>query len=35
MPPGEPIPASELAAYALERVRLFALLQPTAARAAN
>ena len=35
MPPGEPIPASELAAYSLERVRLFALLQPTAARAAN
>jgi murein DD-endopeptidase MepM/ murein hydrolase activator NlpD len=35
MPPGEPISASELAAYSLERARLFALLLPTAARAAN
>jgi murein DD-endopeptidase MepM/ murein hydrolase activator NlpD len=35
MPPGEPVPAAELAAFALERVRLFGLLQPGAARAAN
>jgi murein DD-endopeptidase MepM/ murein hydrolase activator NlpD len=35
MPPGEPVPGVELAAFALERTRLFGLLQPTAARAAN
>lgn len=35
MPPGEPIPATELATYALERARLLDLLQPTALRAAN
>lgn len=35
MPPGEPVPAVELAAFVLERTRLFGLLQPTAARAAN
>jgi len=35
MPPGEPIPAAELAAYAAVRTRLFSLFQPTAARTAN
>jgi murein DD-endopeptidase MepM/ murein hydrolase activator NlpD len=35
MPPGEPIPTAELAAYSLERVRLFALLQPTTTRLTN
>jgi murein DD-endopeptidase MepM/ murein hydrolase activator NlpD len=35
MPPGEPIPASELAAYAAARTRLVSLFQPSAARAAN
>jgi len=35
MPPGESIPAAELPAYSLERVRLFALFQPSALRAAN
>jgi murein DD-endopeptidase MepM/ murein hydrolase activator NlpD len=35
MPPGEPVPAGELPNFVLERTRLFGLLQPTAARAAN
>jgi murein DD-endopeptidase MepM/ murein hydrolase activator NlpD len=35
MPPGEPIPAAEFIAYSLERIRLLALLQPAATRAAN
>jgi murein DD-endopeptidase MepM/ murein hydrolase activator NlpD len=35
MPPGEPIPAAELAAYAAVRTRLVALFQPGAARLAN
>jgi len=35
MPPGEPIPAAELAAYAAARTRLVALFQPSAARLAN
>lgn len=35
MPPGEPVPSVELAAFVTERTRLFGLLQPTAARAAN
>lgn len=35
MPPGEPVPAVELAAFDLERLRLFGMLQPGAARAAN
>jgi murein DD-endopeptidase MepM/ murein hydrolase activator NlpD len=35
MPPGEPIPAGELAAYTEARIRLYDLMQPTAARAAH
>lgn len=35
MPPGEPIPAAEFAAYAAARTRLVALFQPSAARLAN
>ena len=35
MPPGEPIPAAELAAYTEVRLRLIDLVQPTAARAAH
>jgi murein DD-endopeptidase MepM/ murein hydrolase activator NlpD len=35
MPPGEPIPAAELAAYAVVRARLVALLAPSATRTAN
>lgn len=35
MPPGEPVPAVEFAAFVLERSRLFEWLQPGAARAAN
>ncbi|MCC7241979.1 MAG: M23 family metallopeptidase, partial [Acidobacteria bacterium] len=35
MPPGDPVPGVELAAFMLERSRLFALLQSGAIRAAN
>lgn len=35
MPPGDPVPGVELAAFILERSRLFGLLQPDAVRAAN
>ena len=35
MPPGEPIPAGELAAYTEVRLRLYDLIQPTAARSAH
>jgi murein DD-endopeptidase MepM/ murein hydrolase activator NlpD len=35
MPPGEPIPAAELAVYTAVRTRLFSLFQPAAARTAN
>jgi murein DD-endopeptidase MepM/ murein hydrolase activator NlpD len=35
MPPGEPIPAAELAAYAAVRARFIAILTPSAIRTAN
>ena len=35
MPPGEPVPADELAAYTAVRTRLVGMFQPGAARAAN
>jgi murein DD-endopeptidase MepM/ murein hydrolase activator NlpD len=35
MPPGEPVPATELAAYTVVRARLVSLFQPAAARLAN
>jgi hypothetical protein len=35
MPPGEPIPADELSAYAAVRARLVDMLKPAAARLAN